>query len=195
MEKIQSMYADFFKEMKLTPEQVNKFLELMTDNASRAVRLLTATAQNSSDQAEAAQAAATAYQEIVGQLRALLGDEGCARFKEYSDEIPARIVLSQLNGQLGDGSLSDDQNARLLRLVKAEPAEVTQGLTGAPDKAFLGSQADIDSFLQRVTQSNQHILEQAGSFLTPDQLAALDSILTKSIETRKLQAAALIQKH
>ena len=80
-------------------------------------------------------------------------------------------------------------------MVKAEPAELTVGITGAPDKAFLGSQATIDAFLAQVAESNQRIVEQAASFLTADQVAALNAVLSNAINTRKLQAAALIQKH
>jgi hypothetical protein len=79
--------------------------------------------------------------------------------------------------------------------VKAEPSDLTSGITGAPDKAFLGSQADIDNFPGQVADSNQRILQQAASFLTAGQLASLNTVLTNSINTRKLQAAALIQKH
>jgi hypothetical protein len=59
----------------------------------------------------------------------------------------------------------------------------------------MGSQADIDSFLEQVAGSNQRILQQAASFLTADQQAALNTVLTNAVNTRKLQAAALIQKH
>ena len=129
------------------------------------------------------------------QLQALLGDAGYARYKEFSGEVPARTTIDLLNSQLGDAPLTSDQSARLLQAIKAEPMDLTVGITGAPDKAFLGSQADINSFLEQVAESNQRILQQAGSFLTADQLAALNGVLTNAITSRKLQAAALIQKH
>ena len=188
MEKLRSMYADLFKELKLTPEQTDQFLQIMGDMASKSMEQ-TATPGTPN------QSAIDALAGLGSQLYTLLGDQGMARFKEYSDEIPARTTVSLLNGQLGDNPLSADQSAQLLQVVKAEPVDLTRGITGAPDKAFLGSQADIDNFLQQVAQSNQRILQQAGSFLTPDQLAALNAELTKAIEARKLQAAALIQKH
>ena len=130
-----------------------------------------------------------------GQLLALLGEANLTRFKEYSDELPARTALKLLDGQLGGDPLSAAQSARLIQIIKAEPADLTRGIMGAPDRAFLGSQAEIDSFLQQVAASNQRIVRQAGSVLTRDQLAALDDVLTKAIETRRLQAAALIQQH
>jgi RNA polymerase sigma factor (sigma-70 family) len=188
LEKIKSMFADLVKELKLTPEQANQFYQLVNDNASMHLDGFLANGQKASDPG-------AADQELANQLQALLGDAGFAQFKEYSFEIPARTTVSLLNAQLGESPLNAEQSAHLLQVIKAEPYNLTQGITGAPDQAFLGSQADIDSFLQQVNQSNQRILQQAGSFLTSDQLAALNSVLTKAIDARKLQAAALIQKH
>jgi hypothetical protein len=187
-EKIRSMFADLFKELKLTPDQTDQFLNALCDHATKTLSQITS--GGASDQS-----AADANAALGSQLYALLGDAGMARFQEYSAEIPGRTTVTLLNTQLGDTPLSAEQSAQLLQVVKAEPADLTMGITGAPDKAFLGSQADIDSFLQRVAGSNQHILQQAAGFLTPDQLASLETILTKAIEARKLQAAALIQKH
>jgi RNA polymerase sigma factor (sigma-70 family) len=188
LDKIKSMFADLVKELKLTPEQADQFYQLINDNASKHLDRLTTAGQTTSEPDNA-------DQELGNQLKALLGDAGFARFQEYGTEIPARTTVSLLDAQLGDAPLSAEQNVRLLQVIKAEPYNLTQGITGAPDQAFLGSQADIDAFLQQVTESNQRILQRAGSFLTPDQLAVLNNILTKAIDARRLQAAALIQKH
>ncbi len=190
MDKIRSLYTDFFKELKLTPEQTDNFVRLLTDKASEGMAAYMATASGTSNPPPGQSSA-----NLAGQLQSLLGDEGCARLKSYSDEIPARTVLTLLNGQLGSAPLTADQSASLLQIVKAEPNELTMGFTGAPDKAFLGSQADIDNFLQQVAESNQRIVQQAGNVLTPDQLAALNSVLSSGVTSRKLQAAALIQPH
>jgi NH3-dependent NAD+ synthetase len=125
----------------------------------------------------------------------VLGDAGLARFKEYSDEIPGRTLVTLLKSQLGENPLSEAQSARLVQIVTAEPHELTHGITGAPDKAFLGSQAEIDNFLQQVSESNQRVVQQAAAILAPEQVATLDSVLSNSITSRRLQAAALIQKH
>ena len=190
MDKIRSMFTDLIKELKLTPEQSDRFLQAINDHTTKILAQLTAPGQ-----AAAESAAADASQELGTQLQALLGDSGFARFKDHGAEIPARTTVSQLNTQLGDSPLSEDQSARLLQAVKAEPYDLTQGITGAPDKAFLVSETDFDNFLQQVALSNQRILQQAGSFLTPDQLAALETLLSNAINARKIQAAALIQKH
>jgi RNA polymerase sigma factor (sigma-70 family) len=189
-DKMKSLYADFIKELKLTPEQTERFVQLLCDAGSKSLTQLTAAAMGAPNQADA-----DASQETGRQLQALLGDAGSARFKEFSDEMPARATLALLNDQLGATPLSNGESADLIQIIKAEPAELTRGVLGGPDKAFSGSQADIDSFLQQVAQSNQHILQQAGSLLNPNQLAALDSVLTKAIDARKLQGSAFFPKH
>ena len=190
LDKFRSMYADLFQELKLTPEQTGAFLQIMTDAASKSMANYLATGQGTPGQASTGSSP-----DVQSQLRQLLGDDGYARFNSYSDEIPARTIVSMLNGQTGDSPLSDEQKAGLMQIIKAEPLNLTMGITGAPDKAFLGSQDDIDTFLQQVDQSDQRILQQAGSLLNSGQLATLDSLLTNAVNTRKLQAAALLQKH
>lgn len=187
MDKIKAMFADFIKESNMTPEQSDQFLKMMTDMASQSMERLVAGGKFEMDHADA--------QAFGVQLQALLGDDGMSRFKDYHSELPARTVVSQLNGQLGDTPLSADQSAHLLQIVKAEPMNLTLGITGMPDPVFTGSQADIDNFLQQVNQSNQRILQQSGSFLSQDQLAALNTVLTNAVAARQLQGAALIQKH
>ncbi len=98
-EKIRSMYADLFKELNLTPDQSDQFLNLLCDSASRAMKQM---ASGGAPDPSAAEANAA----LGSQLQALLGDAGMARFKEYSDEIPARTTVAMLNTQLGGNPLS-----------------------------------------------------------------------------------------
>lgn len=183
--KLRSMYADFFQEMKMTPEQTQKFLDLMVAAAGNGMAKFTG------DSTASSQSPADLHTQMVQ----LLGEDGYAAFGAYSQEIPGRTIVSDLSAQTGASPLSDDQKAALIKIITAEPSDLTRGVTGAPDPAFLGSQADIDNFMQQVDQSDQHILQQAGSLLSSDQLAALNTVLTNALNARRLTGAALIQKH
>jgi RNA polymerase sigma factor (sigma-70 family) len=188
MDKMKSLYADFISEQKLTPEQTEQFAELLSQSGTKALAQLSGTTPGGTPQPEVNMA-----QDVGSQMQAVLGDAGAARLKEFSEELPARTTLTLLNGQLS-APLSAEQSASLLQIIKAEPNDLTQGIIGGPDKAFLGSQTEIESFLQQVAQSNQRILQQAAGRLTPDQLATLEGVLAKGLESRKLQGAAFFQK-
>jgi hypothetical protein len=192
---IKSRYGDLFHELKLTPDQTEKFVQLMGDSMLKSTEKVSNLPPETVHEQEVAQAAAGGKTELENQLQSLLGETGYARFKEFSDEIPARATVSLLNTQLGGDSLSDEQRAQLFQIVKAEPFDLTHGISGDLDKAFFGSQQDVDNYLLKVAESNQRIVQQAGSFLTPNQLTALNTLLTNGVTARVTQAAALVQKH
>ena len=113
---------------------------------------------------------------------------------EYYYENPAHATVDLVNGQLGGNQLTDTQVNSLFQVVKAEPFELTRGISGDWDPAFWGPQESIDDHLLKIMDSNQHVMQQAGSFLTPDQLTELDTVLSNGISDRVAQAAAFIRK-
>jgi hypothetical protein len=80
-------------------------------------------------------------------------------------------------------------------LVKAEPFDLTHGISGDLDKAFFGSQDQVADYLAKIADSNQRVVQQASAFLNPDQLASLNTVLTNGITARVTQAAAFTRKH
>jgi RNA polymerase sigma factor (sigma-70 family) len=192
---IKSRYGDLFQELKLTPEQTDKFVQVMGDTMLKHTEKVSTLPPDAVHQAEIAQELSGTKTDMESELQSLLGDTGFARFKEFTGEIPARTTVKLLNEQLGKNQLNNEQDAQLRQVVKAEPFDLTHGISGDLDKAFFGSQEDIDNYLLKVAESNQRVLQQAGSFLTPDQLGVLNTVLTNGINARTTQAAALVQKH
>jgi RNA polymerase sigma factor (sigma-70 family) len=192
MKEFKLRYAPFAQALKLTPEQTEKFIDLFT-KLWFDIYMTPDTLPGNPDPAKAAQTVATAKADIENQMLALLGDSGFEQFKEFTLEVPARATLDLLYGQLGDKQLTDDQTSRLFQILKAEPYELTHGIEGDVNNAFFGSQSRIDDYLRRLAESNQRVLQQAGSFLTPEQLAVLNSVLVNGVKSRQSQAAALLQ--
>ncbi len=189
---VKRRYTALFQELKLSPEQIDKFTQTMTDYFHKGAQQLAASQHPGGSQAASNP---NSDEEMGKQLQALLGESGAARFKEYNQEIPARTTVDLLNTQLGASKLSDEQSARLFQLVKSEPFDATHGISGDVDKAFFGSQAELDDHLLKIMESNQRVLQQAGSFLNADQLAALNTVLTNGVNARITQGAAFAQKH
>jgi RNA polymerase sigma factor (sigma-70 family) len=191
---IKRRYSALFLELKLTPDQVEKFVQVTGDTFQKSAQELAASPPGAINPAEQNRPAASEMPGLDKELESILGASGVARFKEYSQEVPARTTVDLLNTHLGASKLTDEQSARLFQLVKAEPFELTHGISGDLDQAFLGSQQDIDNHISKVAESNQRVIQQAGAFLNSDQLAALSHVLSNGITARVTQGAALNQK-
>ncbi len=188
-------YAALVKELKLTPDQIDQFNQLVAQQWMKFSELASTAAQRSPEQKAMSKAYMDAKSEFDSGFQALLGADGFARYNEYNREIPARSTVELLDQQLGDSGLTDEQSARLIQIVTAEPYAATHGIAGEMDDAFLGSQADIAQHLQQVEDSNKHILDQAASFLDAQQLAALATVQSNSFNAQKIQGTALAQRH
>jgi RNA polymerase sigma factor (sigma-70 family) len=193
MKEFKLRYAPFAQALKLTPEQTEKFIDLFT-KLWFDIYMTPETLPGNPDPAKAAQTVAAAKTDIENQMRALLGESGFEQFKEFTLEVPARATLDLLYGQLGDRQLTDDQTARLFQILKAEPYDLTHGIEGDVNKAFFGPPNQVADYLQRLAESNQRVVQQAGSFLTPEQLSVLSAVLANGVKARQAQAAALLQK-
>ena len=185
---IKERYEPLMKELKLSPENADKFTQLIGDIWAKGTDAASGNGETTVQNVQ--EAVANANKE----MQSLLGDAGVARYNEFNMEIPARTTINLLDGKLGDNHLTDDQTAQLIKVVMGEPFELTHGISGDWDNAYFGTQADFDEHMQKVQDSQQRILQQASSFLNSNQLNALATIQTDSLNARKTQAAAFLQK-
>jgi hypothetical protein len=191
---IKERYAPLVKELKLEPEQIEKFNQTISDLWMQYSDTVS-NGKLGSGGTEMTKATDEVKASYDAQLKDILGDAGLARYNEFNAQLPAQTTVKLLNEQLADGGLNADQGARLLQVVAAEPYNATHGITGELDSAYFGSQSEIDQHLQQVQQSNQRIYDQAASFLNAQQLAALATLQSNTLNAQKTQGAALTQKH
>jgi RNA polymerase sigma factor (sigma-70 family) len=186
---IRERYEPLFNELKLTPENAEKFTQVIGDMWAKGTAAVSEGGETSKENAR------EAYEKTSKELESLLGEAGFARYNEFNVEMPARSTIKLLDGRLGDNPLTDDQTAKLIKVVMGEPFELTHGISGDWDNSYFGSQADFDEHIQKVQESQERILQQASSFLNSNQLSTLATIQTDSLNARKTQAAAFTQKH
>jgi hypothetical protein len=188
-------FGSLFKDLKLSSDQVDQSVRLLSEVFMRQGDKMYAAPQGSLTPAQIEQAKAAWTADLNQTLAPIWGDAGCAKFKQFFEDIPGHATVEMLNGQLGANPLTGEQADKLFKLVKAEPFELTRGAADIYDAAFWGPQDYVDEHLARIAESNQRVLQQAGDFLSPDQLNALRAMLSNGIDSRIKQAAALIPKH
>jgi hypothetical protein len=172
---IKTQYAPLLKQLQLTPEAGDKFMQLLTDYALKNLDRTSAMMRGDGDKTQFKQEVLRETNEMLGQMRSLLGEEKFAQYQDFSESIPARTILKLFKDQLEDSALNDDQSARLLALMKAETKRINHDPS---DSSSLGA---ADGYFQRQTESNQRILQQANAFLTPEQLDAYAKFQTNML--------------
>lgn len=182
-----------FKDLKLTPEQVDRATRMCADTGLKELERFATITPGTLSQPELRQIEENLLNDLYQELLPVVGENGIVRIKTLHEELPAHTTVSLLNRQLGAEQLNDEQRVHLIQIVKAEPLDLTWGMVRS-DVAFWGKPEEIQEHLAKIEQSNQRILQKANSFLSPEQLSALGSVLSNAINARIAYAAAYIQK-
>jgi hypothetical protein len=189
-----TLYDPLIKRLNLSAEDAEKLAQIMSEASIKAGGTILAMTQTNAPVAELRKTILDAMAEMDNQLKPMLGEAGYSQYKTYCRQLPAQETVSALNKELGGKALDAEQCARLAQILNAEPYDVTHGSSGELDAAFFGSQQDIGKHLEQVAESNQRLLNQAASFLGPEQLAALARVQGNSLAAERIQGKTLAQK-
>jgi hypothetical protein len=181
------------KKWNLSPAEADQFLEFVADrdsaDASDALAMLASGKLDAKSIAEQEAKQEKMKAENNARLKALLGDERYAQFEAAAAQEAEIKAVSTYRDHLESAGtpLTNDQRSALAKIVTKEkpdendwqPEDVeffTQGMT---DAQMLKMRKRQESAHERITQ-------QATSFLSPDQIAALQSAFRSELEEQDL---------
>jgi len=123
------MYGSLFKEIHLSPEDKEKFKELLLDRQMKAVEsggMFMKLQGEDADKTTAMNDLAAQQKEFDAQVKTLLGDDRYAQYKDYNETMAERMAVNQLSQQLtsSQNPLNDDQSGQLLEIMKQEKKNV-----------------------------------------------------------------------
>ena len=177
---INMMYGGLFKEMKLSPEEKEKLMGILTETQMKSVenaKGLFGGTKEGELPGDATRLLTDAKKQSDAEIKALLGDERYAQFTDYQKNMGERMQLDQLKTRLeGENlALQDEQSAQLLQAMKEEkaavPAPIPSDATQSPgDVKSLMTSENIDKQIQWMDDYNRRVLDRAALFLTPEQL-------------------------
>ena len=189
---IDTMYGTLFKEMNLTPEERQKFSELLLDQQAKTMEAGMGIFEEGG-LTNVTQSVQARQKESEEQLKALLGEERFTQYQEYQKTVGDRMQLDQLRRQMDTAGapVQDEQLQQLLALTKEErervPAPFPQDPQGAAanmEKMLSGEHMEKQMAWQE--EINRRVLERATTVLTPDQLKAYEQFQTQQINMQKL---------
>lgn len=191
-----SLYEPLIQRLGLTPEEGEVFKDYLADTqmsaANQAGALFGGSATNRAD----AMATILAEQKRADEtLKAFLGEEGYAQYKDHQETLGERMQLNQFKMQAGNSfAMTDEQTEWLLGLIREEKRAVAAN-TG---QAFPGAGQDpasmqtmfsgegADQILKMQETVNQRVYERAREGLDPNQLAALGRLQTNQLQTLRM---------
>jgi len=177
---IKMMYGGLLKEMKLTPEEKEKFMGILTDVQMKTIENAQGIFGGGGDGVDVAaqtQSIAELKKQSDVEIKELLGEERNTQFKDYQANLGERMQIDQLQTRLQSENLplQDQQAAQLLDAMKQEktavPPPIPSDAEQNPAKLKeLMTSDNIDKQIQWMNDYNRRVFDRASQFLTPEQL-------------------------
>jgi hypothetical protein len=206
-----SRYPDLGEALHLQPDDVDKLMELLTDQEMANMSGQPPFSENGQVDPAAMQEWSKKVQQRQrdneAQLAGLLGDSGVQEWKEYQQTLGARMQVKQLRGILEGSSdpIRPDQVQPLVEAMAAEqqrmmqtqlrgfsnvvPGQRTVGMiapAGATQPFTPGNQvAMMEKSLEQTVQNNQRMHDAVAPYLTQRQLEQFDKYQNQQLEFQR----------
>lgn len=192
------LYDPLIKRLGLSAEEAGQFKELLADNmmnsAEKATSLLgTAQGTNHTEMVQAMAADQKAFDE---QVKAFLGEDRYAQYKEYQTTAGERTQLNLFKQQNAGSEhpLTDQQTEQLLALMKEEKqnaasqgGQVPSGMgNDSQSLQAVLSEEQGEKLIQTQTTINQRVLDRARGVLWPDQFTSFAQFQTNQLQMMRM---------
>jgi hypothetical protein len=192
-----TMYSSLIKQMGLTPDEADKFKDLLSEQTMKATENAGSLfgGSGATDRAALAASMADQQKEYDAKIKDFLGDTRYAQYKDYQETIGERTQLNMFKQQTSgtENAITDQQTEQLLALMREEKKNLAA--SGQPvmgnnqDPATIQAMMDSDQ-LEKMMGSqediNQRVYDRAKSILSPSQLDAFGQYQTNQLQMMKV---------
>jgi RNA polymerase sigma factor (sigma-70 family) len=186
--------APLIESLQLEPAERDKLIQIDADWGMKNLETVAAVAEGKITADAAAQGEAEAGRDGTNQFQLLLGEAGFAKYVECEQTYPARALVQQFNKQLGAFPLDAMQRSALYQLILAQPLDVTSGLAGDLTVRALVFPEELSQQFSQEADANAKLLQEAGAFLTPEQVESLKLMQTANLSAQKRNALRMLRK-
>jgi len=185
-----ALYKDLAQQLGLDPDATDKLNEALTDGVMEGLDLVTQALHDGRTQAEINQIFAAADQRMQARIQALVGDDGLAKYKDFSENLASSLTAQQFAPQLtGDGETKQSKQNQLRQAMQEASAAALRSAGLPPNSQVVPilNFANIAS----VDQGNQSldlldgiyadVAARSAAFLTPGETANFQSFRTNAI--------------
>lgn len=188
------IYGDFAKQMNLSPDAKNKFNDLMADGVMDDIDLITQTLHDHRSQADVNQIFAQADTALQQKVQAMLGDDGLAQYKAYTQNVLGSLSAQQFATTLtGDDASKKQIQDQMQQLIQQQTVAAIKNAGLPPDYqavpilnfANIASEDQANQSLALMDSIYSNVATSAASFLTPEQQANFDKFRTNAVNNTR----------
>lgn len=194
-------YAALFKQLKLTPQQLEQFKELLVEKQTAVMDVLAAARAQGLDMRNDGEAIRTMMKatqdELDANIRTALGDTAYDAYQDYERTLPTRNVISQLENRLSYSAtpLSESQSQDMVRILAetGEAGRVPAIRTATPAVSLAGgpgTNVQMGAAIAIASGGGVMItdatVDRSRSVLAADQVAALQELQQEQQAARQL---------
>lgn len=192
---LDARYSALFKNLALTPDQLEKFKDLLVEKRTSMMDVLSAAREqgiNPRTNPDAfAKLVANAQAEIDNNIRATLGETGFSQYANYEKTLPQRNVISQLEQRLSYSStpLTAQQSEQMVSILQATAAARNSNIPAPLAAIGTGLAATFGSNAGGGSRITEATVNQAQGVLAGPQLDALKQLQQEQQAQAQLNAA------
>ncbi len=189
---IRMMYGDFIKQLHLSNDDADRFIDLLSDRQMASVEMMGKASEDGL--LTVAKTAENSRADFDAKLKDMVGPDTFKQFEGYEKTIGDRMMLQQYQ-QLFSGTaqpLDDTQRSSLLQIMIDERAKMPPSPFDQTNKDVTGQlkapQSDqaMHDFLAQQGELNQRVYQKAAEVLSPDQLASFQKFQQQMTDMQQM---------
>jgi len=184
-----AVYKQFAGQMKMDKDQSEKFNNLLADHVLQDVDYITTALRDKASVEEMTKAFASDNAALEQNIQEMLSADGLAQYKDYSKNLLGNLSSMQFASEL-TGS-DDEKKAKTEKLRLAIDQEMQSALASAglsadfqavPILNFINiaSESQAEQNLKLLDSIYQGVAAKAGSYLSPEEIAAFKAFAAKA---------------
>lgn len=185
-----AIYKQFAQQQKLSPDQTEKFNNLLADYVMQNVDQVTTVLRDKPPLDEMNQTFANETATLEQTIKDQFGSDTLAQYEDYSKNLLGSLTAEQFKGSLTGSDDEKNAKAEKLRLAIQQEAQSALASAGLPSDfqtipmlnfVNIASEQQASQNLKLLQGIFDRVTSSAGSYLTPDEITKLQAFTTKAI--------------
>ncbi|HWD93336.1 MAG TPA: sigma-70 family RNA polymerase sigma factor [Verrucomicrobiae bacterium] len=186
-------YKQFAEKMKLTPEQTEKFNDLLADNIMQQIDDVTAALRDKTPSDQLNQKFAGENTSLDQKIQELLGADSLTQYKDYTKNLLSSLTAQQFQSSFTGSDAEKAAKAEQLRQAIQQESQSTLANASLPpdyqtlpilNLVNIASEDQANQSLNIMEGIYQRVIANA-SYLSPDEITKLRSFLDKAVANNK----------